>query len=292
MFQITWSLTAGCVLEALIFYRLVSFNSKEFWIRDGYTVFYSDSLVQLIGACLNVGLLWLESSQNKTMRLVKNVQRYKALLISSIVSLYAFFLILNFIFLEYWVWQGILMSYCVGVIVTFGVGACRISRLLSLGISFAPSASDEHGTRRFQSQRNEIGKIIKTAKIVCSITGFGLGSELGTLVSYQKQAGFAKFLLSAALRMSMLCIKVMVIQYVRGDTPFLGLKFCKGKQVLVVSQRRRLQRVISIRIAPAPHLHNNSSNKHSHSSNKQSSNKHSHSSNKQNAAASSCRSFV
>jgi len=252
MFQITWSLTAGCIVEALICYRLVCINSTEFWIPYGYTIFYSDSLVQLIGAGLNVALLWLESAQNKNMRIVKNVERYKTFLIFSIVSLYTLFLLLNFIFLQYWIWQGVLMSYVVMGTIVFGVGACRISKLLSRGVAHAPAVSDKAETQRFDNQRNEISKIVSTSKIVCFVSTFGLGSEMGSLICIQKKAALPKFLLSACLRMSMLCIKVMVIRYLRGSTSFLGLECLNFTAT-------RVQKLRVIQIAPIPrssnHLH-------------------------------------
>jgi len=252
MFQITWSLATGCIVEALIFYRLIFINSTTFWVTRGYTVFYSDSLVQLIGACLNVALLWLESSQNKKMHIVNNVERYKALLMFAIVSLYMFFILLNFIFLEYWVWQGILMLYVVVSTVLFGVGGCQISKLLSRGVARAPAETDEEANTRFQGQKVVIGRIVSTAKLVCFISAFGLGSEMGTLVCKQRMLALPKFLLSAGLRLAMLCIKIMVTWYLKGNTSFLGIKCCTAQSLSFFSRRQRLRPAVQIACAPAP----------------------------------------
>lgn len=207
--QNTLGFMSACAGHGLGIYCVFYSKGDDFWKPAAYCFFTTASLIHACGSALNVSLLWLEISTFSEFRIVKNVERTKSILITSILLLYSVLLVLGVALCDYPLVLLIFLLFVIFLMVTFGIGAWCMSKKLFC---------DQSSSTLAQHNIADVNRILANTKTVLICSVIYLCSQMLYLATFNQQITSISFPTFICFQIYCLCIEFTVLWHLRGKS--------------------------------------------------------------------------
>jgi len=187
--------------------------------------------------------MWIEMSGFRQLRIVKNFQRTKHILLGFMLSLYMELLVIGLILGEYRLLQVCALFYVVFLVVTFLFGSSAMYKVLNTA-RVQPYAHQKGATQN----TDEIRRIFSTTTTVCLASILFLFCEVFYLVTFQLRIPEISFFTFNGFLVCILCLEIAVLWQLKGATviPWHFLPCFNG----IIERKRSTTKSQIIKVAP------------------------------------------